>query len=201
MRSITRSIILLALVASVLVADPPCVFACSCVPPGAPREELTRSAAVFAGKVVRLDVPGGAVISSADPVKVTFQVAQVWKGPVAPTLVITTPRDSASCGVGFEQGGEYLVYASGDPNALTAILCSRTQQLSTAQADLAALGTGQQPAGTPQTPSELPDTGTDGTAGEIAPGLVASLVLGGVGLGLLFAATRTTRKRSARRSR
>ena len=65
-------------------------FACSCVEPGTPLEQLEWADAVFAGKVIDVDAPGGLVISTADPVKVTFDVSKVWKGSDDKTLVVTT---------------------------------------------------------------------------------------------------------------
>ena len=54
------------------------------------------------------------MISSADPVKVTFEVSKIWKGPDYKTLVVTTARDGASCGYPFKQDEEYIVYAYGE---------------------------------------------------------------------------------------
>ncbi len=80
------------------------VFACSCAAPGQPAIELENATAVFAGRVLALEVRRGPTISSADPVKVKFQVQEMWKGPVQNQLVVTTSRSGASCGYAFEQG-------------------------------------------------------------------------------------------------
>ncbi|MEA3377063.1 MAG: hypothetical protein U9R72_12795 [Chloroflexota bacterium] len=117
-------------------------FACTCAPPGSPADELERSTAVFAGKVTGVELPGGDVISSADPVEVTFRVFTVWKGPTRDPLVVTTARSSISCGYEFETAKEYLVYAYGEEDDLQVSLCSRTRPLALAGADLAALGRG-----------------------------------------------------------
>ena len=205
MSTITRRIALVLMAAAFLVVNQPCAFACSCLPPGPPGDELARSAAVFAGKVVGLDVPAG-VNSGADPVRVTFQISQVWKGTASPNLVVTTAQSSASCGVAFEQGQDYLVYAAGTDDALTASLCSRTGTLSAASEDLAALGPGKLPAGTPPmrstpAPSDLPVVGTDGVAGHAAVYLLVGIALGGMGLRLRFVATRSIGRRSVRLTR
>jgi hypothetical protein len=120
-------------------------YACSCMIPPPPQEALQGSSAVFAGKVVGIEAPQGAMISSADPVAVKFEVSQVWKGPQEATIVITTPRDSASCGFEFTQGGEYIVYAWDGERGLETGLCSRTNSLANAQEDLAAFGQGYTP--------------------------------------------------------
>ena len=137
----------LVIVVSMLAIETEPACACSCAPPGPPLEELARSTAVFTGKVVGLAKPLGGFgpISSADPIKVTFQVYTVWKGSVSQTTTITTSRSGASCGYTFEKGSEYIVYADGLNDSLTVSLCSRTQPLPAAEDDLAALGDGAAP--------------------------------------------------------
>ena len=110
-----------------------------------PKESLEKSTTVFAGKVVDIDVPSGIVISSADPMKVTFDVSKVWKGPNYKTLVVTTARDGTSCGYSFKQGEEYIVYTYGEGDKLSTGICSRTKLLANAQEDLVGLGEGNLP--------------------------------------------------------
>lgn len=133
-------VVVLILLALAVTVDR--AYACSCVMPGPPTAELEAATAVFSGKVLRADVRGGEVTSSADPVWVGFQAYSVWKGPALTTLVVTTARGSASCGYPFEVGREYLVYSGGTWDALEVSLCSRTRLLSEADEDLAALGSG-----------------------------------------------------------
>ncbi len=142
-----RILLSLVLTISMLTIETGPAYACSCVIPGPPDEELANSSAVFSGKVVNLAEPfsGFGPVSSADPIKVTFQVDKVWKGSVSQTTTISTARSSASCGYTFEKGGEYIVYAYGTENDLSVSLCSRTQPLDTAQDDLAVLGVGTEP--------------------------------------------------------
>jgi LPXTG-motif cell wall-anchored protein len=143
----------------------PCTaFACSCLQPGTPTNELNQSSAVFAGKVVAIDTPSSLPTlttsfpfivfqsSSADPVSVIFDVSDVWKGPAYRRLVVMTPRESASCRFAFQIGESYLVYATEQGAELTTNLCSRTSSLSQAQPDLVALGPGTAPTldGVPQ---------------------------------------------------
>lgn len=148
-----RLFLLLLVAIGCLAISPGRAWACTCLPPGAAAEELAKSTAVFAGKAIDLDVPAGARISSADLVRVTFQVYTVWKGLVHDTLVVTTARGSASCGYPFSEGLEYLVYAYGTETELEVGLCSRTWLLSAAGEDLVALGQGTSPpAGNPVQP-------------------------------------------------
>ena len=142
-----RIFLLLVIIVSMLTFDIEPASACSCAPPGSSVEGLTIAAAVFTGKVVGFAEPisGFGPISSADPIKVTFQVYTVWKGSVSQTTTINTARSGSSCGYTFEKGGEYIVYADGPENNLSVSLCSRTQPLTTAENDLAVLGGGAAP--------------------------------------------------------
>ena len=158
MRLIWKLAVTVALVAFVAAVQPTCVFACSCRPRGPPEDALANSTAVFSGRVTALSAPVDA--GGADPVRVTFAVARSWKGVARSTIVLTTPASSASCGVGFVQGQEYLVYALKSEGRLETNLCSRTTQLGSAGADLAVLGAGSAPAGGGMTPT-LPAAGDD----------------------------------------
>jgi hypothetical protein len=152
----------LALLTLSLVALlPDCASACSCAAlPGTPQERaekaLSGSKAVFSGEVVEFDKPppattmiegtmmsmmGGAGVKAT----ATLRVSEVWKGPRQQTIEITTEADSGvGCGYPFEEGREYLVYATGKDH-LSVSLCSETKPLPEADADLEALGEGQKP--------------------------------------------------------
>ena len=71
----TRIFLLLVIVVSILSIETGSTYACSCAPPGSPDEELTNSVAVFTGQVVGIKKPIGGLgpVSSADPIKVTYQ--------------------------------------------------------------------------------------------------------------------------------
>ena len=141
----SKIILSLFIVVSLLFLNTAIVNACSCAQPSPPKESLEQSCAVFAGRVVDIDVPSGIVNSSADPVKVTFEVSKIWKGPDYKTLVLTTARDEASCGYSFKQNEEYIIYAYGEENKLSTDICSRTRLLTNAQEDLQELGEGNLP--------------------------------------------------------
>ncbi len=146
----------LAILSSLLAVNPKRAFACSCMVSGPPAEEIESSTAVFAGMVTNLDIPNkGPIYSSADPVKITFQVTRVWKGPEHSTLIVNTVRSAVSCEYEFQTGQEYLVYTRGTEDNLQTSLCSRTQLLSVAGEDLKALGEGKVPV------AENPNLSTD----------------------------------------
>ncbi|MEK5252867.1 hypothetical protein NST74_05325 [Paenibacillus sp. FSL F4-0125] len=143
---------------ALLTVRPSVTYACSCVVPAEPLEALESSTAVFVGKVVKIKEPRGTIISSADPVKVTFEVGSSWKGVEGNKVTLTTALSSASCGFEFVEGESYIVYANdnreGDSGKLVASLCSRTKLLASASEDLKELGPSIS-AGTPTATPEV----------------------------------------------
>jgi hypothetical protein len=139
---------------------PDCAFACTCAMPSGSQKEIAKDAladseAVFSGEVVDFENTPNITMMEGEMVTMmggntatataTLRVSEVWKGPERQTMQIgTAPNDGVSCGFPFEEGKEYLVYASGkqDPEASG---CSETKPLSEAGADLALLGDGQKP--------------------------------------------------------
>jgi hypothetical protein len=97
--------------------------ACSCLPRGT--ERMAEEAdAVFIGRVTEVlePMPGpDGVLSSGEPLIVTFAVNRAWKGALPPRLSLWTQGDPGSCGVVFERDHEYLVftYAFSDPQVRT----------------------------------------------------------------------------------
>lgn len=130
------------LVAAHLGSTPVCPpDRCSCLPPPPPREALAQADAVFAGRVVSViehseedpGHPGGPHL------EVRIVPSARWKAAASDTVTVRTADNSAACGFPFQEGEEYLVYASGD-DALRVITCSRTAPLAQAADDVAALG-------------------------------------------------------------
>lgn len=113
----------------------PSTFACSCLPPGSPSEELASHDAVFSGKVLDIKEKG-------EEIEVTVEVIEAWKGINSKETTIYTPSNSAACGVNFETNIEYIIYANNDNGEFHTNLCSRTAELAYAQEDVAELGEG-----------------------------------------------------------
>ena len=144
---------MLVIATSLFVLSANAASACSCLPT-TPQQSLQNSEAVFSGRVVDVTEQSPAERRpgrrNEDPnflngVKVTFEVSEVWKGNSERRLVVTTSDSSASCGYSFQEGQEYLVYASEEDAQLKTGLCSGTKRLSDARADLAVLGEGETP--------------------------------------------------------
>jgi hypothetical protein len=112
-------------------------YACSCVPARPPLESRDEAQAVFSGTVSAVQPDAGGLL-------VTFDVDRVWKGPEDGALTLATSGSSASCGVEFVEGEQYLVYGLAQDGQLTTNLCTRTAPLASAGEDLAALGPGSE---------------------------------------------------------
>lgn len=110
------------------------VYACSCATSPELEEQLDGRSTVFAGKVSSIDTVsrGDGLVSSADPVIVTFEVSKVWKGSLEKETVVRTVRDEASCGYTFSLGNSYLVFADEEDGVIRTGLCSGTQPLNAA---------------------------------------------------------------------
>jgi hypothetical protein len=139
------SVVLTVLVGLAFLASLPATLpACTCAPPGPPRQELERADAVFTGKVESIEPAPSSGDNPRWPsrLEVTLRLLGVWKGlPEGDRVTLYTASQSAACGFGFEEGKKYLVYAYDADGELTATLCSRTALLKRAQDDLTALGT------------------------------------------------------------
>lgn len=121
-------------------APPGRAAACSCVQVS-PTHALEEHDAVFEGRVVAVDAP-------SDPSGrrvATFEVVQQWKGVERERVVVSTAAAGSLCGVGFEEGTSWLVYADRTGGELSTGLCSRTRRIEDAEEDLAALGAGVVP--------------------------------------------------------
>ncbi|MFZ3591203.1 hypothetical protein ACOI1C_18650 [Bacillus sp. DJP31] len=127
------------LIASTLFFQPSPSYACSCIQPPPVDEEYKQVTAVFSGKVI--DIKNQ--LNPSEPMKVTFQVDQSWKGVSEGKISIYTAKDSAACGYAFNMDDSYLVYASEYEGKLNTGLCSLTKELSAASEDLVILGEGE----------------------------------------------------------
>lgn len=167
-------------------------YACKCVVPGSPSEELEKFDAVFTGRVLSVEHsfdPNASSFSPGDHTTISFSVDTVWKGTVDKNIDITTPPTGGSCGFAFVEGEEYIVYAyegAEQTDNLSVSICSRTALLAEAQADLDALGEGYAPqSGTDGPSPEQPQGPERGTRWVIILVVVAAIVviMGGAGYG------------------
>ncbi len=123
-------------------------YACSCLPPSSPAQELDKSTAVFSGKVIEIKKhEQKKAAGEYDPftaVEAVFEVEKSWKGIDKKQVSVFTSSNSASCGYNFQKGQSYLVYANADEQErLVTGICSRTKNLNDAREDLNELGAGK----------------------------------------------------------
>lgn len=123
-----------------MVLAPGTASACSCgISPLADR--VSAADVVFVGTPTKGVKPEGDAVSSADPVRWTFDVESVHKGDVTQTVDVISALDSASCGIPFEIDRPYLVFGVLNDETITAGLCGGTERLDQILAqDLASLG-------------------------------------------------------------
>jgi hypothetical protein len=98
-------------------------------------DAIAASTAIFEGRVEGIETNG-------DQLMVRFAVTQAWGGVDHEHISVRTRADSAACGFAFEDGGRYLVFATGTPGQLEVSLCSHTARIEDAAADRTALGAG-----------------------------------------------------------
>ena len=153
--------------------------ACSCGGGATLEEQIRWSDAVFSGEVESIDrdqrTPG-----AGPPLgRVTFDAKEVWKGGPGESFEVYGYGDGVMCGIEFERGESYLVYAyrsgRGGDGPLETDLCAPTKPLENADDDLLVLGP-------PEVP--IPDTGGYVFSPAAATAVFAALLLSG---GLLVA--------------
>lgn len=135
----------LVIVVFFLLWNPLEPIACSCVMPPPPEDALNDSHAVFSGEVI--DVVDNKGIINGYGKSIYFKVDKSWKGIDQAEVRVTTGNNDGDCGIPFEKGQTYLVYATASDmyvkNTLSTTICHRTMELSDATEDLNALGEGK----------------------------------------------------------
>ena len=151
----TRALFLIpALLMSFALASGPgagAAYACSCASRSL-ESEFRVSKAVFSGTVVGIDEDEFPVDVSSTPSerfggpllgKVTFEVEESLKGVSTKFVEVYGQGDGVSCGLNFQEGESYLVYAhkTGEKESglLGADYCGSTRPLEAARVDISYL--------------------------------------------------------------
>ena len=146
-RKINVILLICLLVSIMTISIPSNAYACSCVEPKSVQDELSRSEAVFSGRVIEVkEERTNRYLSNA----VLFEISEIWKGGSESQIIIRTGSGGGDCGIQFKEGEDYLVYAKsssmyGDREELVTIICDRTSVLAQAEEDLTILGEGKAP--------------------------------------------------------
>jgi hypothetical protein len=111
-------------------------WACSCAPPESVSKAIEQASAVFAGRITRLEQVGEGFLQKK---KATFAVEMAWKGAdIRREVEVLTNLHSASCGLGFQVGQAWVIYAHQRPDrvggGLGSNLCTRSRKLGDDQA-------------------------------------------------------------------
>jgi len=104
------AVVVVVVIASVRTS----VAACTCGEfGGSPtaEEQFEVSHAVFSARVTGIEQP-----EDEHDLVVTLSVSDCWKGSVAADVAVRTAATAAECGVDFQPGVDYLVYAYSSRN-------------------------------------------------------------------------------------
>jgi ferredoxin-fold anticodon binding domain-containing protein len=133
-------LLLLTVVLFALRASP--LRACTCAEFGGnTREKVEReyrdASVIFEGKVESIETRFMEdALGAFDRRVVTLRILRVYKGPNGKTVILRTGTSEADCGVDFQAGKTYLVYAYQDAaGQLSTNICTRTRRLWRATAD------------------------------------------------------------------
>jgi hypothetical protein len=151
---------------SILVTVATCVGftgkadACSCRV-GPRKNAFETSAAVFEGQVTAIALKPKPSGFPGEIASVSLTVIQAWKGIRTQQVTVLTPASASECGVSFQLGKNYLIYAAASEGSeLIVSACSRTREISKAETDIQAMGKGSVPAD-PKRTREISKAETD----------------------------------------
>lgn len=153
-------LLILALAANLVLFTGPGAggaYACSCAGTWSTEESYRRADAVFSGEVVEVEespAPSDGTTTLAMPRlnPVSFDVGEAWKGVSGDAAIVYGEGPEVSCGIDFDRGETYLVFAynsrEAEDSPLQADFCGATEQVD--------VETARQMLGPPAT---LPETG------------------------------------------
>ena len=122
--------VMAVLFGSLMIVVAPTASACSLPPTPAEQEQLDHADLVFEGLAVSSQDPnaGNPVQSSGDPIAWTFAVDRTIKGTAGQPQVVHSARSGATCGIEFEIGTRYRVFAKAVDGTFWTGLGSGTRQ-------------------------------------------------------------------------
>lgn len=125
--SLGRWLFLLLLIGGSIPVTAPPAWACTCAASSRGAQFLSADV-VFEGEVaqVKIEHPQAPLHSSADPLIATFQVERVYKGGIPNRVEVHTAAGGGSCGIGFQKGRRYSVFARRAGTQLQTGLCDGT---------------------------------------------------------------------------
>ena len=124
---LSSCLLLFALAAGFLAADPRPASACSCGGGPTPCQAFASSPIVFVGEVVSVEKIGG-------DFRMRLRVIRALKGIKAATADLWSDANS-SCGVKLEEGGRYVVYTSLSGDRMSIHACGYGRRLAPGEPD------------------------------------------------------------------
>ncbi|CAF1244155.1 unnamed protein product [Adineta ricciae] len=99
------------------------INSCSCASDITLEKSFAAATHVFTGKAIRTK-PG----STKDDYQITFEVDKLFKGSVPPNghIIVSTPYESAACGVPISAGQNWQVWTTGTDGSLKVLACGRS---------------------------------------------------------------------------
>ncbi len=129
-------------------------LACRCLPPPSPNFGLEKSDVVFVGKATDVEtieadgwlygtfkqMMGSEQLYEFETIRVTLEVTTPLKAADESPLILETLASQEQCGIPFQTGREYFVYAYRSPQGdLKTDMCTRTATVAKAAEDMAVL--------------------------------------------------------------
>lgn len=133
---------------------PAVTLACRCLPPPSPNFGLEKSDVVFVGKATDVEtieadgwlygafkqMMGSEQMYEFETIRVTLEVTTPIKAADESPLILETLASQEQCGIPFQTGKEYFVYAYRSPQGdLKTDMCTRTDTAAKATEDMAVL--------------------------------------------------------------
>ena len=117
-------------------------FSCDCLPNSSVREAKSSSTNIFSGVVtekIKYQIEGAS--NPISELLISLRIHQIWKGKKQEYIKIRVPSTKEGCGLEFEVGKKYLVYAVGGKTPICH-RCTRTKPHfeRQAQSDIQSLG-------------------------------------------------------------
>jgi len=116
-----------------VLADAGSAYACSCFEQSLP-EDVHDAAAIFTGKVVKLEVV--AVKDGISHIEATVKRGRTFKGDVPETVVFKTTDGCCYCDPWFDISRTYLFFAYRAQGELRTSTCTRTKLIDKAKDEL-----------------------------------------------------------------
>ena len=129
-------------------------LACRCLPPPSPNFGLEKSDVVFVGRATGVEtieadgwlygtfkqMMGSEQLYEFETIRVTLEVTTPLKAADESLLILETLASQEQCGIPFQAGKEYFVYAYRSPQGdLKTDMCTRTATVAKAAEDMAVL--------------------------------------------------------------